>query len=177
MDILKKPYRRVLIPDEVGGYSAQIIEFHGCFAEGETVEEAYRNLEKAAQSWILACEEAGQPIPEPLAERQGSGRIALRLPKSLHHRAMVLAETEAISLNQFLLNAIAEFVGVRENNSAKPLQVIIYPDSFVSALPMTSLTEGIFNRADNNPREKVLGLPDMLFPTLRTGLKEVPYNA
>ena len=63
--ILAKSYSRVLIPDENGGYSARMREFPGCFAEGETADEAIRNLESAAESWLLACLDMGQTIPEP----------------------------------------------------------------------------------------------------------------
>jgi len=35
-EILRKPYARVLVPDENGGFFAEILEFPGCFAEGET---------------------------------------------------------------------------------------------------------------------------------------------
>lgn len=64
-EILAKPYSRVLVPEENGGYSARMLEFKGCFAEGDTSEEALRNLESAAESWLLACLDLGQPIPEP----------------------------------------------------------------------------------------------------------------
>ncbi|KKM61029.1 hypothetical protein LCGC14_1535950, partial [marine sediment metagenome] len=40
IEILRKPYARVLIPDESGGYFAKILEFPGCYAEGETPNEA-----------------------------------------------------------------------------------------------------------------------------------------
>lgn len=63
---LKLPYSRILIPQEGGGYSTEILEFPGCFSEGETVEESYANLESAARSWIAACLESGMPIPEPI---------------------------------------------------------------------------------------------------------------
>jgi predicted RNase H-like HicB family nuclease len=63
--ILKKPYARVLVPDPKGGYAARMLEFPGCFAEGETAEEALRNLENAAESWIQACPSSNYPIPPP----------------------------------------------------------------------------------------------------------------
>ena len=63
--ILARPYSRVLIPEEDGGYSAHMLEFKGCFAEGDTAEEAIQNLESAAESWLLACLDLGQLIPEP----------------------------------------------------------------------------------------------------------------
>lgn len=64
-EILSRSYSRVLIPDENGGYSATMREFPGCFAEGETANEAIQNLESAAESWLLACLARGIGVPEP----------------------------------------------------------------------------------------------------------------
>ena len=113
---LQAPYSRILIPDaETGTYTAKIAEFPGCVAQGDTPEEAYRNLEAAAESWIEELLGMGQQVPEPAAGNQYSGRFALRLPKSLHRNAAQLAEREGTSLNQFLVAAIAEKVGAKSS--------------------------------------------------------------
>lgn len=113
-DYLKKPYARILIPDETGGYSAEILEFPGCFAEGETADEAMQALERAADSWIQAALDQGQAIPQPSISHGYSGRIALRLPKSLHRKVAQCAERDATSINQFILSAIATKVGAED---------------------------------------------------------------
>jgi predicted RNase H-like HicB family nuclease len=111
-EFLKKPYTRTLIPDnETGTYTAQILEFPGCVAQGNTPAEAYGRLEAAAESWIEAALEMGQEIPEPASDAQFSGRFALRLPRGLHRQAAQMAEWEGTSLNQFITTAIAEKVG------------------------------------------------------------------
>jgi predicted RNase H-like HicB family nuclease len=110
-EYLKRPYTRVLVPEEDGGFSAEILEFKGCFSQGDTAEEAYRNLEEAALSWIEASLELGHVIPEPMSGHEYSGKVALRLPRSLHREAIRLAEKEGVSLNQFLTSAVSEKVG------------------------------------------------------------------
>jgi predicted RNase H-like HicB family nuclease len=110
-EYLKEPYSRILIPDENGFFSAEIMEFPGCFAEGKTVDEAMHNLEEAAKSWIEASLEQGHEIPEPFMNQGFGGKIALRLPRSLHRQAVRMAERDGISLNQFLVSAIAARVG------------------------------------------------------------------
>jgi len=40
-----------------------------------------------------------------------NGKVALRLPKSLHRRAVLYAAREGVSLNQFLMTLVAEHVG------------------------------------------------------------------
>lgn len=111
-DYLKKPYARILTPDEeYGGYTAEILEFPGCVTEGDTADEALENLEEAAEGWIEAALSANQRIPEPSDSQEYRGKVALRLPRSLHRRAVQLAEREGTSLNQFLVAAVAERVG------------------------------------------------------------------
>lgn len=113
-DYLKMPYARVLTPDdETDTYTAEILEFPGCIAQGATPEEAYENLENAAAGWIEAALGMGQEIPEPSDPYSYSGRIALRLPRGLHRRAAQMAERDGTSLNQFLVAAVAESVGTR----------------------------------------------------------------
>jgi predicted RNase H-like HicB family nuclease len=111
-EYLKKPYSRILIPDsETGRYTAQILEFQGCFSEGSTPQRAYKNLEKAAYNWLESAIKQGMQIPAPFSFEGYSGKIALRLPKSLHRQAMHIAKRDGISLNQFLVAAVANSVG------------------------------------------------------------------
>jgi len=111
-ELLKKPYTRVLIPDEeTGTFTAQILEFPGCVAQGNNPAEAYERLESTAESWIEAALEMQQEIPPPTADIQFSGKFALRLPRSLHRQAAQLAESEGTSLNQFIVSILAEKIG------------------------------------------------------------------
>ena len=110
--ILTRPYSRVLIPDnESGGFTARILEFPGCLAEGDSAEEALRNLEKAASGWIEAALDLEQEIPVPHVENEYNGKFSLRMPKSLHRQITELAEHEGTSINQFIVAALAEKAG------------------------------------------------------------------
>jgi predicted RNase H-like HicB family nuclease len=110
-EYLKKPYGRLLVPEEEGGYRGEIVEFPGCFAEGETAAEAAANLEDAAQSWLEATIAKGQTVPDPMEDLDYSGKLVVRLPKSLHRRAAYAANREGVSLNQFIVSSVAEQIG------------------------------------------------------------------
>lgn len=110
-EYLKRPYGRLLVPEDEGGYRAEIVEFPGCFAEGETAAEAASNLEDAAHGWLEATLAKGQTVPEPMEELDYSGKLVVRLPRSLHRRAAFAANREGVSLNQFIVSSIAEQVG------------------------------------------------------------------
>ena len=109
--ILCEPYSRMLTPQEGGRYTAEILEFPGCVAEGSTPEEAYLRLEQAAEAWLLSCLDRGQPIPRPVTNYEASGRFALRLSRGLYARAAKTAAREGVSLNQYIACAVAEAVG------------------------------------------------------------------
>ncbi len=115
--VLRKPYARVIIPDDTGRYAAQVLEFPGCLSEGATPDEAYSNLQEAAENWVDAALSQGMAIPEPSATQGYSGTVSLRLPRSIHKRAAQYARRDGISLNQFLVSAIAARVGAEDAHS------------------------------------------------------------
>jgi antitoxin HicB len=108
---LQQPYARIVIPDEKGGYHAEILEFPGCYAQGESVGKAYKNLEEAAAAWIEASLANGQMIPEPSSALGYGGNVLLRMPRSIHRQAAKMAARDRTSLNQYLLAAISARVG------------------------------------------------------------------
>lgn len=112
-DILKRPYARVLTPDEDGRYTAELLEFPSCVSFGDNAHDALANLEEVAREWVIAAISQGQSIPEPMCATEYSGRTVLRMSKGLHQRAALCAEREGVSLNQFVVTCLAEAVGER----------------------------------------------------------------
>ena len=110
-EYLKQPYARCVMPESDGTYRGEIIEFPGCFAVGQTAEEALANLEVAAESWLEAVTARGQRVPDPIDTGPFSGKLVVRLPKSLHKKAANIAARENTSLNQFIVTCISECVG------------------------------------------------------------------
>jgi predicted RNase H-like HicB family nuclease len=98
------------LPNDDGTYTATIQEFTGLVADGRTAEEALRNLEIAADSWITVSLANGHAIKEPNDFEGCSGKVALRIPRSLHRQAAELAELEGTSINQVLVSAITSYV-------------------------------------------------------------------
>lgn len=111
LDYLREPYAFVTVREGEGGYYAEILEFPGCFASGDTREEASQNLEQVAVEWIKAEIEAGREIPRPSDPESFGGKFALRMPRGLHQLASRMAEREDTSLNSYIITAIAARVG------------------------------------------------------------------
>jgi predicted RNase H-like HicB family nuclease len=90
-EYLKKPYGRFVVPESDGTFRGEIIEFPGCIAVGDTAAEALANLEDVAASWLEATLARGQRIPEPIENVEFSGKLVVRLPKTLHKKAAHIA--------------------------------------------------------------------------------------
>jgi antitoxin HicB len=102
------PFVRMIIPNaEEGNYLAEVLELPGCITEGETPEEAYRNLEEAMAAWIGTSLDNNRPIPEPVGAKEYSGNFPLRISTELHRAAALRAIQEEVSLNQWIARAIA----------------------------------------------------------------------
>jgi antitoxin HicB len=92
--------------DEDEGFIAVASDLPGCSAFGETQHEALTELQSAIAAWIKAARAAGNPIPEPsqpAVDNIYSGKILVRMPKSLHAQLAQVAKTEAVSLNQHIV--------------------------------------------------------------------------
>jgi len=110
--LLERPYSRVVIPDpESGTFTARVAEFPGCVAQGDSVADAYENLQRAAEDWVRVALDMGQGIPKPYEDQTYSGRVLVRFPASIHRRAAEMAARENTSLNQMIVSAVSEAVG------------------------------------------------------------------
>jgi antitoxin HicB len=104
-DLLRRPYRKVITGDSEEGFLAMVPELPGCFTAGETEQEALELLHDAMAGWIESAIERGLPIPEPAG--QESGKVLVRMPKSLHRRLLERAEQEGVSANQLAVAILA----------------------------------------------------------------------
>lgn len=109
---LARPYTRELVRNEDGTWFARVVEFTGCMTEGESAEEAIKNLDEAMAGWIEVHLEDDETIPPPLTTDQYSGKFLMRVPRTLHRELARHADIEGVSLNQFVLSALSRAVGL-----------------------------------------------------------------
>ena len=99
--------------DDGGYWATEIIDLPGCVSHGDTPEEAIENLNEAKRLWIEDHLANGYDVPEPADARGFSGRVLLRLPKSVHYRLSRDAAREGISLNSHLVRLLVEASATR----------------------------------------------------------------
>ena len=94
------------------GFFAKVLELPGCMTWADTFEELGPMIDDAMVTWIEGSLEAGMEIPEPGdANEDFSGKVNLRMPKSLHRDLVRKANQEGVSLNQLMVAALARSVG------------------------------------------------------------------
>lgn len=117
-EYLNKPYtiRVVHDRDDEGheGFVASVEELPGVLTQGDSIEEAVAQIRNAMVGWISVALEDGLEIPEPRDPNAYSGRFLLRVPKSLHAELARQAELEGVSLNTYVMAALAQAAGRRE---------------------------------------------------------------
>ena len=55
--------------EDGGGFVATAPDLPGCMSDGETPEEAIRNLRDAVEVWLATAMDAGRSIPTPSPRR------------------------------------------------------------------------------------------------------------
>jgi len=95
---------------------ARIAELPHCLIHADTPEQAIREIQEVKTDWIRSNLARGLRIPEPRPRRY-SGQIRLRISPSLHKLLAYRAETEGMSLNQYMATALATSVGVAQEQA------------------------------------------------------------
>lgn len=106
------------IPKEKGGgYEASISQLgkYTVVGDGDTVEEALKNLEKTKKEYFKKFFKEGLSIPEPAPDEEDySGKLLLRIPPYLHMVLSEQANNYGISLNQHINALLAMSSPVKE---------------------------------------------------------------
>ena len=125
-------------------FKAIVKELPDVLALGATYVEAYEEAIDAVKGIYEACVEEGKIFPDPIKiEEDYTGRVTLRMEKSLHRVAAQLAEAEGTSLNNLIATALASRVArghePRTNHSGS-VKTVIYStfEAVCNALPVSS---------------------------------------
>lgn len=95
---------------------AEFVDFIGCVGSGDTAKEAVDAALKNLEVYLQYLKEKGEYIPQPSENSDCNGKIALRIPKSMHRRLVMTAEEECVSLNQLLVSYLAEMLGSKSKD-------------------------------------------------------------
>jgi antitoxin HicB len=94
-------------------WTATVEELPGCQARGATPAIAAAAVEEAVERWIANARAKGREIPPPGAAAAHSGKLLVRMPRSLHAELGRASEREGTSLNAYIVAALSASVAWR----------------------------------------------------------------
>jgi predicted HicB family RNase H-like nuclease len=87
-------------------FVATCVEFPSLTWLASSQIEALQGLQEMLREVIADMEEQGEPVPQPFADRQYSGKFNLRVGESLHRELAIQAAEDGMSLNQYVLRKL-----------------------------------------------------------------------
>lgn len=127
-------------------YQAKVKEFPYLDEYADCAESAYRLALDSIETSIEALKKENKTIPLPCNEveiENYSGRVTLRIPRTLHASLSEIANYEGISLNQLIVAALSEFNGFNHSYYNEPIDHAVHkhqnrstPKVFVKPLPI-----------------------------------------
>lgn len=152
---------------EVDGHKFWIAEckaLRGCVGQGETADEAVKELELNEKAWLETAAEVGIPIPDIPIEAipDYSGKFTVRVSPYVHRCAAENAKKSGISLNQYVNDAIVSYNSVQSTtnyviegikeavaSAGKEIKAILLPDEFKQCAKSTQSYSAVTLPAPN----------------------------
>ena len=101
MTLLNDRYTyRVTWSEEDGEYVGLCAELASLSWLGSTPEAALEGIRQVVADVVADLTAGAEPVPEPIAIRQYSGKFVVRIPPELHRRLSLEAAEVGVSLNR-----------------------------------------------------------------------------
>ena len=143
-------------------FGLQVPELPGVWADGSTIEEAYAELMETKRIWFETCLDKGMDIPEPVSERNFSGKFILRLEPRLHMALSKDAARSKRSLNQHVRALLEKQITSSEIiNEIKILKELFSTEIDSIKTELSSIAHRI-----NSVEETLFVEPDVSLPFL-----------
>jgi len=91
---------RVTWSEEDSEYVGLCAEFPSLSWLAASPEAALKGIRKAVGDVVRDLRSGDEPVPEPLAARNYSGRFVVRVPEEVHRRLAIQAAESGVSLNR-----------------------------------------------------------------------------
>ncbi len=73
-----------------------------------TPEVALKGIRKVVEDVVKEMQESGEPVPDPIASRQYSGKFMVRVPPEVHRKLAIQAAEAGVSLNRLASSKLAQ---------------------------------------------------------------------
>jgi len=93
---------KVIWSEEDGEYVGLCTEFPSCSWLASSQEAALKGIKKLVDDIVNDMEKNGESIPDPLALKEFSGKLVVRMPSEVHRKLAMEAKEKGISINMLI---------------------------------------------------------------------------
>lgn len=106
-DLISKYAYRVIWSEEDGEHVGLCTEFPSCSWLAGSHEEALRGIKKLVKDILKDMEKNDEPVPEPLALKEYSGKLVVRMLPEVHRKLAMEARERGVSINLLINSKLA----------------------------------------------------------------------
>ena len=99
---------RVTCSEDDREYVGLCTEFPSLSWLARTPEAALKGIRRIVADVVKDIQESGEPLPEPIASRQFSGKFMVRVPPEVHRKLAMQAAEAGVSLNRLASSKLAQ---------------------------------------------------------------------
>ena len=99
---------RVTWSEDDREYVGLCTEFPSLSWLARTPEAALKGIRQIVADVVKDMQESGEPLPEPIASRQFSGKFMVRVPPEVHRKLAMQAAEAGVSLNRLASSKLAQ---------------------------------------------------------------------
>lgn len=93
---------RVTWSEEDSEYVGLCAEFPGLSWLSDTPEKALKGIRNLVAEVVLDLTANNEKVPEPVADKDYSGKFTVRIPPEIHRKLAMQAAESGVSLNRFI---------------------------------------------------------------------------
>jgi predicted HicB family RNase H-like nuclease len=108
MERIDKYTYRVTWSEEDGQYIGLCAEFPSLSWLAGTPAAALAGIRKIVRQVVRDMKSSGEPIPEPLAIKNYSGKFTVRVPPEVHRKLQIQAAESRVSLNRLVSSKLSQ---------------------------------------------------------------------
>jgi len=99
---------RVTWSEDDNEYVGLCTEFPGLSWLANTPEKALKGIREVVTDVILDMAKNEEPIPEPIASKNFSGKFMVRVPPDIHRKLAIQAAESGVSLNRIASSKLSQ---------------------------------------------------------------------
>lgn len=108
MERIDKYTYRVTWSEEDGQYIGLCAEFPSLSWLAGTPAAALAGIRKIVRQVVRDMKSSGEPVPEPLAIKNYSGKFTVRVPPEVHRKLQIQAAESRVSLNRLVSSKLSQ---------------------------------------------------------------------